>query len=253
MAAQGGEVQVRFYEELGEFLPPALRKRSFPAAFHAGDTVKALVEALGVPHTEVDLVLVNGESVPFSHRLRHGERISVYPTFESFDIGPVTRVRPQPLRDPRFVLDVHLGRLAKLLRMLGFDSLYTNHWDDSSLSDIAARERRTVLTRDRGLLMRRSVTHGYLVRSHKPVEQLAEVLRRFDLRGAARPFTRCLRCNTPLEPVPRERAVPRLPEHVARAYRSFKQCPDCGRLYWRGSHWEAMRRLLDTLLQSLML
>ena len=126
-------VTLRFYEELGFFLEPERRKGDFATPFHPGDSVKFLIESLGVPHTEVDLILADGRSVGCDHPLRDGERISVYPVFESLDIGPLSRVRPRPLRIPRFVLDVHLGALAKGLRMLGFDSLYSNSLDDRSL------------------------------------------------------------------------------------------------------------------------
>lgn len=237
-------VTVRFYEELNDFLKPEQRKRPFAASFRRGDTVKALIESLGVPHTEVDLILVDGQSVSFAHRLRCGQRISVFPVFESLDIGTLTRVRPEPLRSPRFVLDVHLGGLAKSLRMLGFDCLYTNALDDAVLSEISHREGRILLSRDRELLKRSQISHGYCVRSHRPGEQLAEVIRRFDLEPRIRAFTRCLRCNLPLEAVRRREVREQLPEHVARTYRRFRRCPGCGRVYWRGTHWENMRRSL---------
>jgi uncharacterized protein with PIN domain len=241
-------VTVRFYEELNDFLPPERRKRSFAAPFHKGDTAKALIEALGVPHTEVDLILANGQSVPFDYRLRGGDHLSVFPVFESLDISSVTRVRPRPLRQTRFVLDVHLGRLAKSLRLLGFDSLYATTMGDATLSRISRREGRILLTRDRGLLKRALVDHGYCVRSPRPPEQLGEVVRRFDLLGQVRPFSRCLRCNVPLRRISRRRARPRVPAYVARAYRHFRACPSCGRVYWQGTHWEAMNALLERVL-----
>jgi len=238
-------VQVRCYEELNGFLPPELRKRPFPWPLYRGQTVKSLVESLGIPHTEVDLVLVDGRSVDFRHRLADGERLAVYPVFESLDIGAVSRVRPRPLRVVRFVLDVHLGRLARLLRLAGFDSLYDHRWDDRTLSGLSRREGRILLTRDRGLLMRAEVTHGYCVRSPHPTAQLAEVLARFDLSRRLSPFSLCLLCNRRLEALPRRRARERVPALVARRYRRFRACPQCGRVYWRGSHWENMQRLLE--------
>jgi uncharacterized protein with PIN domain len=237
-------VEVRCYEELNYFLPPELRKRSFGWPLGPGQTVKSLVEALGVPHTEVDLALVNGQSVGFRHRLADGDRLSIYPVFESLEIGGLSRVRPQPLRAVRFVLDVHLGRLARLLRLAGFDCLYDNHWDDRTLSRLSREGARILLTRDRGLLMRAELTHGYCVRSPHPTEQLAEVLGRFDLSRRLSPFSRCLVCNRPLQRLPRRQARQRVPPLVARRYRRFRACPQCGRVYWRGSHWENMRRRL---------
>jgi uncharacterized protein with PIN domain/sulfur carrier protein ThiS len=239
---------IRFYEELNDFLPADKKKREFPARFHAGDTVKALIESLGVPHTEVDLILLNGRSVPFEQKLRQGDRVSVYPVFESMEIGAVTKVRPTALRRTRFVLDVHLGRLAKLLRMLGFDTLYSNSYDDSSLSRISRDQRRIILTRDRELLKRSMITHGYCLRSDQPMEQLLEVLKRFDLGEKVRPFSRCLRCNSVLRAIAADQAAPAVPEYVARTYRRYRSCPECGRIYWQGSHWEHMRRVLETSL-----
>jgi uncharacterized protein with PIN domain/sulfur carrier protein ThiS len=245
MPKKTGWVEIRCYEELNDFLPPQARKRSFPARFSQGDTVKALVEALGIPHTEVDLVLVNGASVGFSHRLHDGDFISVYPVFESLDISALTRVRPGGLRRTRFVLDVHLGRLAKLLRMLGFDALYSNDLDDGSLSRISASEHRILLTRDRELLKRSAVSHGYCVRSTQALEQMREVIGRFDLAGKIKPFSRCLRCNAPLRRLARREAARNVPPYVAASYRGFRACPRCARVYWRGTHWERMRRLIS--------
>jgi uncharacterized protein with PIN domain len=237
-------VEVRCYEELNYFLPPELRKRSFSWPLGPGQTVKSLVEALGVPHTEVDLALVNGQSVGFRHRLADGDRLAVYPVFEGLEIAGLSRVRPHPLRVTRFVLDVHLGRLARLLRLAGFDCLYDNRYDDRTLSRLSRQEGRILLTRDRGLLMRAEVTHGYCVRSPHPTEQLSEVLARFDLGRRLSPFSRCLVCNRFLEALPRRQARLRVPALVARRYRRFRACPQCGRVYWRGSHWEHMRRHL---------
>ncbi len=236
---------LRFYEELNDFLPEARKKREFRARFHPGDTVKALIESLGIPHTEVDLILVNGLSVPFEQKVNQGDRISVYPVFESMEIGSVTKVRPEALRRTRFVLDVHLGKLAKLLRMLGFDTLYSNSYDDASLSRISRNHRRIILTRDRELLKRSMITHGYCLRSDQPMEQLVEVLKRFDLREKVRPFSRCLRCNSLLREIDKKQAAASVPEYVARTYRHYKSCPECGRIYWQGSHWEHMKSVLE--------
>jgi len=239
------QVEVRCYEELNWFLPPGLRKRPFPWPLQRGQTVKSLVESLGIPHTEVDLVLVGGRSVGFAHRLADGDRLSVYPVFESLDLSAFTRVRPRPLRQVRFVLDVHLGRLARLLRLAGFDSLYDNQWEDHTLSRLSRQEGRILLTRDRGLLMRSEVTHGYCLRSPHPPAQLSEVIARFDLSRRLSPFSLCLVCNRALEALSRRQARERVPPQVALRYRRFRACPQCGRVYWRGSHWENMRRYLE--------
>jgi uncharacterized protein len=243
-------VTIRFYEELNDFLPEEHRKRPFTAGFAEGCTVKALIEDLGVPHTEVDLVLANGESVDFSHRLADKDIISVYPVFESLDISQVSRVRAEPLRDTRFLLDVHLGTLARLLAMFGFDARYARDADDEELVRASRREHRILLSRDRGLFKRRAVTHGYAVRSLLPRAQLAEVLRRFDLRGQVRLFSRCMECNVPLEHVEKESVADEVPPVVAMRYAVFSRCPSCRKIYWRGSHWEKMKKLADQVLSE---
>ncbi len=240
---------LRFYAELNDFLPPA-RRQAFAHAVMDQPAVKDVIQALGVPHTEVDLILANGEPVSFAYRVRDGDRVSVYPVFESLDIASLERLRPRPLREPRFVLDTHLGRLAAYLRMLGFDTRYERDADDATLADVSRGERRILLTRDLGLLMRDAVTHGYFVRAEHPERQLVEVLRRFDLREAIAPFTRCLRCNGPLVSVARDDIADRLPPRTLAHYTEFRQCPACGGIYWPGSHYERMRRLIARTLAA---
>ena len=244
------QAEFRFYAELNDFLPPERRFTSFDYSFNDAQTVKHLIESLGVPHTEVDLVLVNGRSVDFSVNVADGDRVGVYPVFESFDISSVTRVRPEPLRHPRFVLDAHLGRLAAYLRMLGFDTLYRNDFRDEELARIAAEERRILLTKDRGLLKRSEVTHGYYVRQSAPRRQLAEILARFDLVRLVRPFTRCMRCNAPLAPVDKSEFEERVPPRSRELHDEYHRCSGCGRVYWGGSHYRRMTRLIEQVLAS---
>jgi uncharacterized protein with PIN domain len=235
---------LRFYAELNDFLPPRDRHRPVERSFSPRTSIKDLIEAAGVPHTEVDLVLVNGVPAGFDRPIEDGDRISVYPVFESIDIGEVTRVRPEPLRELRFVLDVHLGRLAAYLRLAGFDAVYGNALDDPELAAIAAGGR-VLLTRDQGLLKRRAITRGYWLRATSPREQLVEVLRRFDLAGAVRPFTRCLRCNALLRPVDKADVIAELQPRTRQHYDEFFRCAGCGRIYWRGGHFSALRALVE--------
>ncbi|MGB7538019.1 MAG: Mut7-C RNAse domain-containing protein [Anaerolineales bacterium] len=227
----------RFYAELNDFLPPARRRKEFVHDFRGRASIKDMIEALGVPHTEVDLILINGQSVDFTHPVRDGDRISVYPVFESLDIHPLLRLRPEPLRRPAFVLDGHLGRLTAYLRLLGFDSLYRNDFNDDELAGLSAAERRILLTRDRGLLKRSIITRGYCVRSAIPREQIREVVERFDLARSATPFRRCLACNALLHPVEKQSILDRLPEGTREGYAEFYQCMGCGKIYWPGSHF----------------
>jgi uncharacterized protein len=241
----------RFYAELNDFLPPAHRGVPIERTFSGRPAVKDAIESLGVPHTEVDLVLLDGQSVDFAAPVPDGARVSVYPVFESIDIGPIARVRPQPLREPRFILDVHLGRLAAYLRMLGFDVLFKNDSSDRELALLAQRERRILLTRDRDLLKRSAVTHGYWMRQTSPRRQLVEVLRRFDLLRSISPFQRCLRCNEPLVTVDRSEVEPRLPERIRDQHTDFKTCRSCERIYWKGSHHRRMQQLIAELSRQL--
>lgn len=236
---------LRFYAELNDFLPYERRQVLFSHNFSGHQTVKDLIEALGVPHTEVDLILINGKSVDFSYRPADGDRISVYPVFEALDITPLLQVRPEPLREPKFVLDIHLGRLASYLRMLGFDTLYRNSFDDKELAEISASERRILLTRDRGLLKRSLVTHGYLVRSDESREQVVEVLSRFDLFGSIRPFSRCMQCNEMLERVTPKEVQDQVPEKVRLCCSEYSLCRGCGRVYWKGTHYMRMLKLIE--------
>jgi uncharacterized protein with PIN domain len=239
-----GTAELRFYEELNDFLAVERRKTSFAVEIDRARSVKDAIESVGVPHTEIDLILVDGKSVDFTHLLRGGERVAVYPMFEALDIAPVVRLRPLPLRDPRFVVDVNLGKLARHLRMAGFDTLWANSWDDDEIARIAALQKRTILTRDKGLLRRRDVDRGYFVRATQSEAQLAEAIRALQLEGLLAPFTRCRECNAPLEDVAKEAVLDRIPEKVRGFYERFKRCPGCDRVYWEGTHFARMKEML---------
>ena len=243
-------VCLRFYAELNDHLPRDQRHKTLEKRFFVAGPVKDIIESFGVPHTEIELIVANGESVPFSYVVHDGDRIAVYPMFESFDVAPELKLRRDPLREPRFVLDVHLGRLAAYLRMLGFDAMYANSSGDPELVRVSSEQRRILLTRDRGLLMHRDVTHGYLVRHTNGRCQLAEVVARFDLVRSIQPFTRCMACNGVLVAVTREQALPSLPPRIAASCQEFLRCPRCGRTYWQGSHYRRMERWITDLTAS---
>ncbi len=169
--------------------------------------------------------------------------------FESVDIGPVQRLRPRPLRDTRFVVDSNLGGLARGLRMLGFDTLYRNDFADAELAQISTAERRVLLTRDKAVLKRKEITHGYYVRTTEPLDQVIEVVRRFDLTGALNTFSRCLECNEPLQKLAVEDAAGLVPESALRDYNAFSRCPVCERVYWAGSHHTRMTRKIEEIVK----
>jgi len=241
----------RFYAELNDFIAPDRRQVAFLHTVDQRASIKDVIESLGVPHTEIDLILVDGRSVDFSYLVRDGDRVSVYPVFEALDISPVALVRPQPLREVRFVLDTHLGRLAAYLRLAGFDTTCRPDSGDAELADISLREQRILLTRDHGLLKRKVVTHGYFVRATRPADQLVEVLGRFDLVRSVAPFSRCLRCNGEIERAAPELVWSRLPPRIRAAHREFWRCRSCDRAYWKGSHYARLARLVEQAIASL--
>ncbi|OFW14078.1 MAG: twitching motility protein PilT [Acidobacteria bacterium RIFCSPLOWO2_02_FULL_67_21] len=237
------QVTVRVYGPLNDFLPPARRQAAFAHAFEGRESVKDLVEGLGIPHPEIDLILVNGEPVAFDYAVQDGNRIAVFPRFESVDIAGVTLVRP-PLGALHFVLDGHLGRLARYMRLVGLDATYLADASDDDIAALAAREGRIVLTRDRGLLKLRGVSRGYWIRATMPRQQLVEVLHRFGPMRA--PFSRCLRCNAELREVPKASVESRLEPRTREYYQRFHECPRCHRIYWAGSHWQRLTRLVES-------
>jgi len=240
----------RFYAELNDHLPPGRRYATMEKRFFVPASVKDMIESLGVPHTEVDLVLVNGESSDFTRPIHDGDRVAVYPVFESLDITPLLHLRPHPLRETKFVLDVQLGRLAGYLRMLGFDALYDNRAGDAELVRISAGQNRILLTRDRGVLKHSAVTHGYWLRETDSRRQAAEVVSRFDLARSLRPLTRCMICNQLLRAASPAEVRGRIPPRVAEWCREFRECAGCGRVYWYGSHCRRIERWIGEQMAS---
>ena len=244
-------VEFRFYEELNDFLAPEKRKKIFSHFFAGTPSIKDTIESLGVPHTEIDLILVNGVSVDFTYLLKDGDQISVYPVFEAFDISEITSVREKPLREPRFILDVHLGRLAKYLRLLGFDTWYQNDYSDTQLIHLAKNNQRITLSRDKELFKNKEVTHGYWLRSTKPKKQLIEVINRFDLAKKISPFKRCLLCNGKLQPIEKKKIAATLQEKTKQYYHLFYCCNLCKKIYWQGTHFNHMQTFINQLWQEI--
>jgi len=239
------QIHIRFYAQLNDFLPPERRMRTITSSFVVSGSVKDTIEAMGVPHTEADFILVNGEPVDFDYRVQDRDRISVFPRFRSIDIGPLEHLQPVVTGEARFVADGHLGRLAAYLRMSGFDTLYRRDYRDEEVARLSSTEDRVLLTRDRGLLKRNEVTRGYYLRATEPAQQLVEVLREFDLVPAVTPFRRCMHCNAVLRATPKESVLHRLLPETAKHFEEFYTCPACERVYWKGSHYRRMKRFID--------
>jgi uncharacterized protein len=235
----------RFYADLNELLPNGLQQVAFAYPFNEPQSVKHLIESVGVPHTEVAIILANGGSVGFDYQVRAGDRISVYPVFSTIDVSPLHLLQPTLNGTPRFLLDNHLGKLARYLRLLGFDTSYPrDHLSDAVLAQLAHDEQRVMLTRDRGLLMRNVITYGYCLRTKEAFGQLTAVLHRYHLHDQIRPWTRCLRCNGLLEPVAKKEIYERLESKTKLYFHQFHICKACAQLYWKGSHFQALSMLI---------
>lgn len=243
-------VALRFYAELNDFLRDAQKQKRFEIELNRRTSVKDLIESLGVPHTEIEVILANGISVDFSYIVQDRDDLSIYPMFESVDVSPVLKLRDAPLRESRFVLDCHLGRLARYLRQFGFDTLYRNDYTDDELAETSARDHRILLTRDRSLLKRSIITHGYFIREFDPRKQLDEVIQRFDLRKQIIPFGRCTRCNGIVERIDKGAVEHQLEPKTRLYFDDFWQCTSCKQIYWEGSHVKHMMRLTDEVLNT---
>ncbi len=237
----------RFYAELNDFLPAAKRQRTIDYSFYGAPSVKDAAEALGVPHPEIDLILVNGTPVSFSYKIKNGDRISVYPEFELLNISSVNRLRPHPLRKPKFITDVNLGRLVKKLRLLGFDTLYSNAWPPKEIIRRASTEKRIILTKSKALLKNKRISRGYWVRSEEVSGQTAEVVKKFDLFTQIKPFSCCSVCNGLIFPVSKEAVYTELPERTKHYFNEFYRCEGCKRVYWKGTHYQKIVQFIEKI------
>jgi uncharacterized protein with PIN domain len=248
--SHGVEVTIRCYAELNDFLPTDTRQKDLTITLKTAVTVAEALELLGIPLSEVDLVLVNSEPVERDHRLHHHDLVSIYPTFETFNIGSLKTTQKQPLRITRFILDAHLGKLAKYLRMLGFDTLYRNDFGDNEIIQIAQQENRIILSRDKLLLKSTGVDHGYYVRSIEKHEQLVEIVKKFDLYSQFNSFSRCMTCNALLQKKIRSEVREMVNPETFAAFNEFFFCPDCRKVFWKGSHFERMERLILAIINE---
>jgi len=238
---------LRFYAELNDFLPKTKRQIRYSYSFWGSPTIKDVIEAEGIPHTEIDLILANGTSVDFDYKVKPKDEFSIYPVFESLDISPLTHLLNRPLRYTKFVVDVHLGKLAKYLRMLGFDTLYRNDYEDREIVRISISENRIILTRDVFLLKIKEVSHGYFVRNTNSRKQIHEILSRFDLYLQIKPLTRCIECNDRVIEINKSEILHKLEPKTKKFYNEFYKCTKCNKIYWKGSHYEKMFNFIESL------
>jgi uncharacterized protein with PIN domain len=227
----GAQAVVTVAAELQMFLRPARRGGPVPVPLDGTSSLGHLVESLGVPLTEVGRLLVNGQPATPGYRPQPADVLHAE-----------TVRRPQRLAEARFVLDVHLGALARRLRLVGLDTQYSNDADDATLVGQANAAHRVLLTQDRGLLHRRRLWLGAYVRGARPDDQLRDVLDRFAPPLA--PWTRCPACNGVLAPAAKSAVDPVLPPGTRRSYQAFSRCAGCGRVYWRGAHSRRLDRII---------
>jgi uncharacterized protein len=243
-------VFIRCYAELNDFLPPSQGFVTFPLSLPQHTHVNDIANEIGIPSDFIDVVLVNNKPVGLTYPLAENDRIAFYPVFENFNISSVTKVRDHPLRQPKFILDVHLGKLAHHLRLFGFDTLYQNNWAKESLMTISRNENRILLSRSRPLLKIESLTHAYLIKDTNPHVQLIEVLEWFDLYSLASPFTRCIECNSHLQRVEKEVILTQIPQKVKDWCNEYLRCTSCDRIYWKGSHYQHMDAFVRNILNE---
>jgi uncharacterized protein len=234
-----------FHKSLNDFLSNSLKGSVIAYNFNGAPAIKDAIEAIGIPHTEVRMIVVNNHAVGFDYPLGDEDEVQVFP-FEERGEALKDMLSIKPLQ-VRFILDVHLGKLAKSLRMLGLDTIYENNLPDKTIAEIAASEDRIVLTRDVGLLKHKAIKYGYWLRSQNPEEQLSEVIKRYSLSSEIKPFTKCLACNGDIIQVSKDDVLELLPPKTKDYFNAFFQCKNCKRVYWKGSHYERMIEFIKQL------
>jgi uncharacterized protein len=240
----------RFYEELNDFLPNHRRKTDFEARFKGKRSIKDMIEALGVPHTEIDLILVKGNSVDFNYILQDQDRVSIYPVFESLNIKNVTRLRKIPLRKNKFIADINLGDIVKYMRVLGLDLYYNPLSSTREIIEISKRENRIILTKSRKLLKFKEVSHGIFIHPGTTTEQIRRIIDYLDIKDNIKPFSRCLGCNTLLNIVQKEKILDRIPPKTKAFCDEYVQCPSCDKIYWKGTHFIRMEKVVRKILDQ---
>jgi uncharacterized protein with PIN domain len=238
-------VRLNFHGDLDFFLGSKAGTGVIERRLREKTSIKDVIESCGVPHPEIDAILVNGQAVRFNLTVSDDVDVDVFPV--GIDPTFSTEKRLQITGITRFVSDGHLGRLTRNLRLLGFDVAYDQKADDRQLLDVMTHDKRALLTRDRRLLMHSVVQHGYCPRSQNADEQTIEVIRRFNLMNLVAPFTRCLRCNAPLEDATKADIIEELEPLTRIYYEEFRRCPGCKQIYWSGSHFSKLKRRLEAI------
>jgi uncharacterized protein with PIN domain len=238
------QLKIIFPEEFNFFRRRKNKAREIIYPLERKTSIKHIIESLGVPHTEIGKIVVEDKEVDFNYIPANSQKIIVLPVIPPFDVTMPSFLRPEPLQKIRFVVDVNVGKLALLLRMLGLDAEYSPKFLDKDILSFCKKEKRIVLSKDTGLLKCRQIIFGRHVRSIHPDDQLSEVLNFFGIKGPFNFFSRCLRCNNKLVPISKKDILHRLEPKTKKYFNRFKICPQCNRIYWRGSHYEKMKNRL---------
>jgi len=239
-----------FHDSLQDFLLAAKKNKSIAYTFKGTPAIKDAIEAIGIPHPEVDVIIINNAPVGLEQLLYPQDVVAVFPKFTQPPWPKTYSLQAHYTARQKFILDVHLGKLARVLRLLGFDTYYENTYADKTIAQLAASENRIVLTRDIGLLKHKSIIHGYWLRSQHPYEQLKEVTYYYNLASQIQPFTRCLACNGCIGTIAKEKIIEQIPPKTKEYFYKFYQCSNCKRIYWEGSHYERMQEFIQNFTSS---
>jgi uncharacterized protein len=243
-------IYIRLFADLNFFVPKRFRQRLLQMPLSGNPSVKDVIESIGVPHTEFELVLVNSHVVDLSYQVKEHDQISVYPKFFQLQNPGIDEIKMNKPKNFKFVLDVHLGKLNAMLRMLGFDCYYRNDLDDDEIIDIANREERIILSRDLGIFKNGKVKWGYFPRSQDPKLQLKEIIDRYGLHDKIKPLSRCMNCNGEIKLVEKSEIADKLEEKTKRYYHEFYECETCKKTYWKGSHYTRMLEFIGNIAQN---
>jgi uncharacterized protein with PIN domain len=242
------EITLIFIGELNDFIQQRAKFTSISHSISFPSSIKDVIESIGVPHPEIDIILANNRSVDFSYQVQHGDEFHIYPYNVHPQTSRIIHLAPQYMDVPTFVVDTHLGKLTSYLRMLGFDTIYQNDYDDQRLAEISSQEDRTLLSRDIGLLKRKVIKRGYYIRSRIPRNQLIETINRYQLVNKMIPFKRCIQCNGLLNPIPKSMIQMQLQDKTRQYYDEFKICDSCSKIYWKGSHYYHMKDFIGQII-----
>jgi len=243
------EANFLFHHSLNDFLKPDKKNKQVIFPFNGSPAIKDSIEAIGIPHTEVDVITVNDHPVDFYYKISNHDKVAVFPLVAT--IITANSLTPAYVYPLRFVVDVHAGKLAKALRMLGFDVIYDNNYSDYKIAEIAADDNRIVITRDIGLLKHNKIKWGHWLRFQHIDEQIIEVVRKYNLKNKIHPFERCIECNGKIESVRKEEIYELLPLNTREHFNEFYRCHECKKVYWKGSHHTNMLRKIDIITRKI--